>query len=100
MILCPISYSLYLYLNNQITLGNFIAIQSYSGTISISIWDLLRSIQYIIEEVSELKSSLTVLEGSKYFIKNNDKIENTEKEKITLTKSPMIEFIDVDRPAS
>jgi len=93
MILCPIAFSLYLYLNKQITLGNFIAIWSFSGTISISIWDLLRSIQYIIEEISELKSSLTVLEETNY---NSKIVENNEnKEKLVLKESPIIEFKDV-----
>ena len=93
MILCPIAYSLYLYLNKEITLGNFIAVWSYSGTISVSIWDLLRSIQYIIEEISELKSSLTVIESSTYF--NNDNGNNDCKEKLVLTESPVIEFKNV-----
>ena len=93
MIICPVVFSLYLYLNKQITLGNFIAIWTFSGTISISIWDLLRSIQYIIEEISELKSSLTVLEETNY---NSNIIESNEnKEKLTLTEAPIIEFKDV-----
>lgn len=93
MILCPVAFSLYLYLNKQITLGNFIAIWTFSGTISISIWDLLRSIQYIIEEISELKSSLTVLEETNY---NSNIIENNEnKEKLVLSEAPIIEFKDV-----
>lgn len=93
MILCPIAFSLYLYLNKQITLGNFIAIWTFSGTISMSIWDLLRSIQYIIEEISELKSSLTVLEETAYANKIVESNEN--KEKLVLKESPIIEFKDV-----
>ena len=92
MILCPVSYSLYLYLENKVTLGNFIAIWSCSSTISVAIWDLLRSIQYIIEEISELKSSLSFLEETKYInvIDNNE-----DKVKIELTEAPTIEFKDV-----
>ena len=93
MIICPVSYSLYLYVNNNITLGNFIAVWSCSSTISVAIWDLLRSIQYIIEEISELRSSLSFLEETNY---NSNIIENNEnKEKLVLSEAPIIEFKDV-----
>jgi len=95
MILFPIAYSLYLYLHNIITLGNFIAIWSYSVTICVAIWDLLRSFQFIVEEISELKSSLSFLEETNYY-KNIKPITNNSKtDKLKLTSSPTIEFKDV-----
>ena len=62
MIFCPTLYTIFLYSNNKITIGSVIAIWTYSKSISTSIWELLRSIQFIVEEVNELKNSLSILD--------------------------------------
>lgn len=89
--ICPILYATYLFTIGKITLGNIIGIWTYSGSIAASIWDLVRSIQFIIEEMNELKSSLSVFN-------NNEKQESKHlsiNKNFIIDTPPEIEFKNV-----
>ena len=89
--ICPILYATYLFTIGEITLGNIIGIWTYSGSIAASIWDLVRSIQFIIEEMNELKSSLSVFN-------NNEKQESKHlsiNKNFIIDTPPEIEFKNV-----
>lgn len=89
--ICPILYATYLFTIGEITLGNIIGIWTYSGSIAASIWDLVRSIQFIIEEMNELKSSLSVFN-------NNEKQESKHlsiNQNFIIDTPPEIEFKNV-----
>ena len=89
--ICPLLYSTYLFTTGEITLGNIMGIWTYSGTIAAAIWDLVRSIQFIIEEMSELKSSLSIFNEHQNKKKASIKINND----FIIDTPPEIEFKNV-----
>ena len=89
--ICPLLYSTYLFTTGEITLGNIMGIWTYSGTIAAAIWDLVRSIQFIIEEMSELKSSLSIFNEHQNKKKVSIKINND----FIIDTPPEIEFKNV-----
>ena len=89
--ICPLLYSTYLFTTGEITLGNIMGIWTYSGTIAAAIWDLVRSIQFIIEEMSELKSSLSIFNEHQNKKKVSIKINNN----FIIDTPPEIEFKNV-----
>lgn len=83
MIFCPTLYTTFLYFNGKVTVGNMIAIWTYLTSISTSIWELLRSIQFIVEEINELKNSLSILDmrnqnNVQYVTNNNVNFSTSE----------------------
>ena len=91
IVICPLLYSTYLFTTGEITLGNIMGIWTYSGTIAAAIWDLVRSIQFIIEEMSELKSSLSIFNEHQNKKKVSIKINNN----FIIDTPPEIEFKNV-----
>lgn len=92
MIFCPVVYSVFLYVKGEITVGNVIGIWTYLTSISTSIWGLLRSVQFIVEEFNELKSSLNILN-----LENRASISFNENNgvKIKALESATLEFKNV-----
>lgn len=92
MIFCPVVYSVFLYVKGEITVGNVIGIWTYLTSISTSIWGLLRSVQFIVEEFNELKSSLNILN-----LENRASISFNENNgvKIKALESGTLEFKNV-----
>lgn len=92
MIFCPTLYTTFLYFNGKVTVGNMIAIWTYLTSISTSIWELLRSIQFIVEEINELKNSLSILDMRN---QNNVQCVTNNNVSFSTSESVGIEFKNV-----